>query len=112
MFHDEADGVSSLAAGEAFAVVLGRGYHERGRAVVVKRAEALEVGSGPFQGYEVGNDVDDVRRIHDFVYGRPVYHSVQSVVVSEPYLVRSSEYNAKVGIFAHLGKNPYMIFSA
>ena len=74
VLHDEAHGISTLAAGEALAIILGRRHHKGGGAVVVERAEALEVGSRTAQRDEVGHHIHDVGGIHYLVYGHAVYH--------------------------------------
>ena len=79
MLHDEAHGVAALAAREAVAVALRGRHHERRRLLVVERAQPLVVHPGLSQGDELRHDVNDVRRVHDFVNSGFVYHSVVSM---------------------------------
>ena len=74
MLHDEVHGVAALAAGEAFAQAFGGGYHERGRAVVVERAQALVVDASLAQRDEVRDDIDNLRRFQYPVHRSSVDH--------------------------------------
>ena len=74
VLHDEVYGAAPLAATETFANPFRRRYAERGRPVVVKRAQPPIVGSTPAQADEVGYDIDDVGRGHNFIDGCLVYH--------------------------------------
>ena len=74
MLHNEVDHVASLATGEAFIHSFCRRHRERWCAVVVEGAQTFITRATLAQRHEVGDDVDDVRRVHDTVYGRSVNH--------------------------------------
>lgn len=62
VLHDEADGVTTFAAPEAFEVLAGR-IDIKGRGLfVVKGAEGLESGASTFDREVGGNEVHDVGR--------------------------------------------------
>ena len=74
VFHHEPDHVSGFSTGKALIDSLHRRYGERRRGVVVERTQALIARAALLQRHELRHDIDDVRRIHDAVYGVSVYH--------------------------------------
>ena len=74
VLHQEVDGRSALSTGKALAYLLRRRHHERGRLVVVERAQTLIVHARLAQRHELAHHVYDVRSVHDLVYRQPVYH--------------------------------------
>ncbi len=75
VFHDEMDGSPPFAAGKTFTDVFGGRYIERGRAVVMERAEPYVVDTSFTQGDKVRNDIDDVSCVQYPVYCQLVNHS-------------------------------------
>ena len=74
VLHDEADGIASLTTGKALAIILGRGNHERWRAVVMEWAEAFIVGTRLFQRDEIRHHIYYLCCLLYLVCGNPVYH--------------------------------------
>ena len=80
VLHDEVNGVSTLAAGKAFAKPFRGRYVERRCLIVVERTQADIVHSAFAQGDEVGHDIGDLCRVHNPVDGCLVYHDGKSAV--------------------------------
>ena len=76
MLHDEVDGIARLATGEAFIDSLRRTDGERRRLVVVERTQSRIARAALAERHKLGDDIDDVGRIHDPVYRSPVYHTL------------------------------------
>ena len=64
---EEGEHVATLTADEALVALLHRGDEERGRTVIVERADALVVHTGLPECQELADDVDDVGRVVDLV---------------------------------------------
>ena len=76
MLHDEVDGIARLATGEALIDSLRRTDGERRRLVVVERTQSRIARAALAERHKLGDDIDDVGRIHDPVYSSPVYHTL------------------------------------
>ena len=76
VLHDEVDGIARLATGEAFIDSLRRTDGERRRLVVVERTQSRIARAALAERHKLGDDIDDVGRIHDPVYRSPVYHAL------------------------------------
>ena len=74
VLHQEVDGRATLATRKTLTDLLRWRHHERGRRVVVERAQTLIVHTRLSKRHELSHHVDNVRGIHNLVYRRPVNH--------------------------------------
>lgn len=74
MLHDEGDGIAALATAKAVAGAARRGYIERWRLLVMKRAQSLIIRSTFAQCNKLRDYVDDISRILYLFYCLSVYH--------------------------------------
>ena len=68
VLHDEVNRTSSLAAGKAFAQILGRRYHKGWRSIVMEGAQPFQVYAGTFQCHKVRHHIHNVCRIQYLIY--------------------------------------------
>ncbi len=74
VLHDEVDGRSALATGEALAEVLGGRDVERGVLVGMEGAKADEIDAAFPQRDKLGDDIDNLRRLEDAVFRCGINH--------------------------------------
>ena len=78
VLHDELHGVAAFAATETFEYAFCRRHAERGRLLVVKRADSPPIGTALFQRHVVGHHVHYLGGVHYAGYGRLVYHTAMA----------------------------------
>ena len=75
MLHEEVYGIAALSTCEAMTYTLSGRHHKRRGLVVVKRTEALVVDASLAQCHKFRDDIHDVCRLHNLVYGISINHN-------------------------------------
>ena len=75
VLHKEVYGIASLTASKAVANTLCGRHHKRGGLVVMKRTKPLVVDACLAQSHKFRDDINDVGRLQNLVYGISIYHN-------------------------------------